>query len=146
MKKFILLMLFTFTIIPLGHSQSRSPAVEPQRQIINQNSTEYKDHPGFQFKNGQPVSTTSSQPEGTGVYAVLFMLALASMPFLMHVIFKGNVVPVAKQEENATVEAASSTTETTTEAPVTSLKDFRDNKSSETTETVEDDGEIKKAS
>lgn len=144
MKKLIFAILFTFTLIPTGHSQSRSPAVEPQRQIINQNSTDYKDHPGFQFKNGQPVSTTDAQPEGSGVYAVLFMLALASMPFLMHVIFRGNVVPVGKQEENANVEVAPTTTTTGPEAPVTSLQDFRDNKTSEQT-TEEPEEEIKKA-
>lgn len=114
---------------PKGHSQSRAPAVEPQRQIINQNSSEYKQNQGFQFKNGQPISTTDSQPAGIGLYAVIFMLALASMPFLMHVIFRGDVLPGPRQHEEGFSDLTKG--HTPLESPITSLQDFRENKASE---------------
>lgn len=141
MKKLVILFIFSLTILPTAFSQSRSPAVEPQRGISIDREPEYNGHPGFQFKQGQPVSLTDTQPTGTRVYAVLFMMALASMPFLMHVIFKGNVVPLNANEEQGT-------SEVTTEDPsVASLKDFRETKSTDEVSSDEStDEDIKKAS
>lgn len=119
---------------PLVSGQSRSPAVEPQRGISIDRGPEYKNHPGFNFKNGKPISTSEELPQGNGVYAVLFMLALASMPFIMHVIFRGNVVPT----NEGVAGAESSTAEG---QDVSSLQDFRDKKTSDT----EDQDDIKKA-
>lgn len=130
MKKFILALLISLTFGPLAIGQSRSPAVEPVRGLSIDREPEYKNHPGFNFKNGQPVSTTDTST-GTGVYAVLFMLSLASVPFLMHVIFKGNVVPTATTE-NVTNEEGQNTV---------SLEEFREKKS-DSEEAPED---IKKA-
>lgn len=146
MKKFFVFLILSLFISPLTFGQSRAPAVEPQRGLSIDRGPEYKNHPGFQFKNGKPVSTSEQMPQGNGVYAVLFMMALASMPFIMHVIFRGNVVPQADEAQSEQTSTTVHDSATTTEPGVSSLQEFRDKKTTDDDSATTEDDDIKKAS
>ena len=61
MKKLVLTAFITLLLTPIAFGQSRSPAVEPVRGLSIDRGPEYKNHPGFKFKNGQPISASVAE-------------------------------------------------------------------------------------